>query len=269
MNDTELDEMLDRWTVPPVPTSLRESVRAGFATSLPPAALPRERVGWSVRKTLFAAAVAGVGAFLLMVGQALSQMPPPEKIPYTVDSEFVRYGDDGSRTVEMYSTSYVGQHGEEIVLSRSIPGHPLETALGRTLDAALPVWQRMILPYALSSKDMETYRKMRQSGFQQIVIFAGCSDWSCLTTQHWGFRRAPAGGDNACLEGPVVARETILSYPTEAVERPLWNRGRITLWMAKDLGCFALRVTTEEGPRSDGNFQLLQTRQALKVSLNP
>jgi hypothetical protein len=222
-----------------------------------------------VRKTLFAAAIAGAGAFLLIVGQALSQTQPPVRIPYTVESEFVRYGDDGTRTVEMYSTSYAAPNGEEIVLSRSMPGHPLETAFGRTLDAALPVWQRLILPYSVSSKEMETYRKMRQSGFQRIIIFAGCSDWSCLTTQHWGFRRAVAGGDNACLEGPVVGREMILNYPTEAVERPLWNRGRITLWLAPDLGCFAMRVTAEEGPRPDGSFHLVQTKQAFKVSLNP
>ncbi len=31
MNDTELDDLLDTWTAPPPPASLRERVQAGFA----------------------------------------------------------------------------------------------------------------------------------------------------------------------------------------------------------------------------------------------
>ena len=35
MNDTELDEMLNKWEAPPVPASLRANVRAGFSADWP------------------------------------------------------------------------------------------------------------------------------------------------------------------------------------------------------------------------------------------
>jgi hypothetical protein len=204
MNDTELDEVLNQWTVPPVPPSLRENLRGGFAASLPPTAPPGVLVRWrsafapSARKTLLAAAIVAVGALLFAVTQALSQTPPPVRIPYTVDSEFIRYGDDGSRAVELYSTSYPNQNGGETVLSRSIPGHPFGTAVGRTLDVALPYWQRYILPFAVSSKDMEAFRKMRLSELQTTIgVITGCADATCLVIQHYSFRRAPVGSGNA------------------------------------------------------------------------
>ncbi len=50
MNDTELDEMLDQWQAPPVPASLRENVRAGFAATLEqkPASRPAHALDHSV-----------------------------------------------------------------------------------------------------------------------------------------------------------------------------------------------------------------------------
>ena len=42
----------------------------------------------------------------------------------------------------------------------------------------------------------------------------------------------------------------------------------MTLWMAPDLGCFALRLTREER-RPDGTFRLVLKKQATKVTLNP
>jgi hypothetical protein len=273
MNDTELDEMLVQWRVPPAPASMRARVRAGFAARLGQAAPPSAPVRWrwafmpGSRKALPAACMIGIGAFLWVVTQALSQTPPPVRPPYTVDSEYVRYGDDGSPAVEMYSTSYTNQSGAEILLSRSIPGHPIGTAVGRTLDAALPLWQRLMLPFAVSSEEMAKYRKMRQSGVQQVIVVPGCDDLTCLVIDHWGFRRAAGGTGNACLDGTVVADETILNYPTTAVERDLGDHRKMTLWMAPDLGCFALRITTEvRGP--DGKFHLATVKQALKVTVN-
>jgi hypothetical protein len=43
---------------------------------------------------------------------------------------------------------------------------------------------------------------------------------------------------------------------------------RMTLWMAPDLGCFALRITIEERG-ADGTFRLVLRKQAQKVTLNP
>ncbi len=67
----------------------------------------------------------------------------------------------------------------------------------------------------------------------------------------------------------MVDRETILDYPTVAIQLPLdGNRRRRTVWMAPALGCFALKVTTEE-QLADGRFLLLSAKEAIKVRLNP
>jgi hypothetical protein len=275
MNDTELDEMLDQWNVPAPPPTLRKSVRTRFAAAQPLTSPSDVPVRWkfafvpSARKTLLAAAIVIAGIFVFAAAQALSQTPPPVPMPFTVDSEYLLYGDDGSPTVEMVSTSYTAPPGQEVLLSRSIPGQPIGTALGRALDAALPVWQHIMLPFVVTSKkDRELYRKMRQSGFQQVVVIPGCADWTCLVIQHYGFRK-PAGGSGttACMEGTVVGSETILNHPTTAVQLPM-RPNRMTLWLAPDLGCFALRITSET-MRSDGSFRVWQMKQAVKVNMNP
>ncbi len=264
MNDTELDDLLEQWAVPPAPASLREKVRAGFGAGRTQQVVPgRVLVNW--RKAMFAAAMAGVSAFLLLVTVALSQTPPPEKIPYTVDSEFIRYGGDGSRAVEMYLTSYMNQNGGEALVSRSIPDHPFETALGRTLDATLPAWARLILPVTVSPQDLERMKKSRPP---TIGFITGCPEGTCLTINRYFFRRVAAGGDGECLAGSVVGRETILTYPTTAVELHLGERQKLTLWTAPALGCFALRMTSEIRG-ADGAFHLATVKQALKVTWQP
>jgi hypothetical protein len=60
----------------------------------------------------------------------------------------------------------------------------------------------------------------------------------------------------------------ILNYPTEAVRERWTEHGRQTLWMAPELGCFALKITKEE-ERPDGTFHLAFAKQALKVNVNP
>jgi hypothetical protein len=272
MNDTELDELLNTWSAPPAPASLRENVQSGFAAGLERKTSPSV-LHWiaafvpSARKRLVAGAILGVGAFLLIVTQAFPQMfglgAPPVKIPYTVDSEFVRYGDDGSSVVDMYSTSY-SLNGHEILLSRSFPGNPFGTAIGRTADATLPLLYRLMSRLTV---DTELLEKVRRAAGQAVTVTTGCGGM-CLLLEHYGFSRA-AGG-TGCLAGAIVGRETILSYPTVAV-RPSWgwgNHQRMTLWTAPDLDCFALRITIEE-QRSDGTFRLLTRKQALRVTLNP
>jgi hypothetical protein len=275
MNDTELDEMLDHWNVPAPSPTLRESVRTGFAAAKPVTPPPAVPVRWkfafvpAARKTLLAAAIVIAGIFLFAAAQALSQTPPPVHMPFTVDSEYLLYGDDGSPTVAMLSTSYTAPPGQEVLLSRSIPGQPIGTALGRALDAALPVLQRMILPHVVTpGKDMELDRKMKQSGFQLGVVIPGCADWTCLLIQHFGFRKPVGGfGTTACMEGTVVGSETILNHPTTAVQLPM-RPNRMTLWLAPDMGCFALRITSET-MRPDGSFRVWQMKQAVKVTMNP
>jgi hypothetical protein len=71
-----------------------------------------------------------------------------------------------------------------------------------------------------------------------------------------------------CVDSPVVDRATILNHPTEAIRDRWTEHGRMTLWMAPDLACFALKVTYE-AERPDGTFHLVAAKQALKVTVNP
>jgi hypothetical protein len=229
------------------------------------------------RKSLWAMAAVGI-AFLIVVTQAIPQtlelISPPAPPPYTVDSEYVRYADDGSQTVEMYSTSYTAQNGGEVILERTIPKHPLGTAVGRTLDAVLPYWGRFISTVMVSSKELE---KVHQAAAKAVGVVSGCADKTCLVLEHWGFARAESGPIAPCAAGSAVGYETILGHSTIGVMRPFPNTrpspsrpapARITMWMAPDLGCFALRLSIEE-QRPGGAFRLVSEKQALRVNVKP
>jgi hypothetical protein len=259
MNDTELDDLLDRWTAPPAPASLRETVRVGFAVG------GEQGIGAHAphpRKRMFVTAMLGAAAILLVVAQARPG-GPPVRIPYTVDSEFARYANDGSSSIDMYAASYAID-GVEVLRSRSIPGHPVRTALGRTLDAALPIWSRLAARLTVDASILE---RLRQAAHRSVGVIAGC-DASCLMLEHYGFARTAAGSSAGCIDGTIVGQETILDYPVTAV-RPHWGAaGRMTLWMAPDLGCFALRIAVEE-KLPDGTFRLVSEKRPLRVNLHP
>jgi len=266
MNDTELDELLDTWSAPPVPPSLRDRVRAGFI------ARPQRRTFPSLMlhrgKGLVAGAILAAAAVLLIVTQAFPQ--PTAPIPWSVESEFIRYADDGSSSIEMQSTSYES-NGNEILLSRSMPGDPFKTAIGRTLDVTLPAVSRlhMRLLGAVNPEMVEMMERTRRSRPPGIGFISACDSYTgCLLLDHYGFTKAPAGAGDGCVVGEIVDRATILNYPTAAVRQRWTEHGRMTVWMAPGLGCFALRVTYEE-ERPDGTFHLVAAKQALKVTINP
>ena len=254
MNDTELDEILDTWTAPPAPASLRQNVQSGFAGYAP-------KISPSGRKSLVAGFIFGTLALLFVVGEAFPGSPPPS-IPYTVDSEYIRYAADGAPSIDMYTTSYLF-NGAETIRSRSIPGRPFVTAIGRALDAAIPLWSRLMTRFTV---DPRTLERLRRRIPHTVGVIDGC-DASCMLLEHHYFARAGASAGTACLDGPIVGRETILNYPATAVQPNFGNR-RLTLWVAPDLGCFALRITTEE-KQPNGTFRLVNEKRALRVNLKP
>ena len=296
MNDTELDELLDRWNTPSPQATLRARVRDarrglgvrgwGLGLCSPSARWrPLRSLGWVV-------AIAGVSAFLIVVTQALPQtiklVSPAVRPPFTVDCEYAGYEEDGSRVVEMYSTSYMGQNGAEVILGRTVPDHPFETALGRTLDSILPLWSRLMV----SRRDWERAHAAHDA-HPAVGVIARCGDGMCLTLEHYYFPKAESGPGAPCAAGTAVGHDTILGYATVAVERPIPNprstgktlmkregklelpipnprplQARITMWMAPDLGCFALRTATEE-QGADGVFRPASEKRALRVNLNP
>ena len=245
MNDTELDQLLNTWSVPPVPASLRVSVRAGLA------ARPERRRFPGVRVLITAA---GICVFLLAVTLALPQtlrlVSPPVRPPYIVDSDVVRYAADGTSSVEVQVGSY-NKNGSEIVLYKVSPSF-LNT-MWLDMEAAGSVVSRLTLPFVFSPEQLEAIRSTAfvTTGFE-----------------HYRLGSAAALLSTGCVIGPVVGHETILDHPTVAVQSVLDDRRRMTMWMAPDLGCFALRITTEER-RPDGTFRLVRKKQAAKVTLTP
>jgi hypothetical protein len=250
MTDTELDEILNQWSAPPAPRSLRDRVRAGFPG--------RPRRTFRLRKGFIAAAVLAAAAILLIATQASPQ--PVAPIPWTVDSEFIRYADDGSSSIAMYSTSY--QSGtSEILVSRSIPEKPFNTALARVADVLMPIHNRVMRRFMVDPKLLE---QVQRAYPHTVGFITGCDSSVCLVLDHFGYPKAATG----CIDAPIVDRATILNYPTEAVRERWTEHGRMTIWMAPALGCFALKVT-QEGERPDGTFRLVAAKQALKVTINP
>jgi hypothetical protein len=273
-NDPQLRELLREWQVEDAPRVLDGRV-LGIGKPwghflIAPFRRPLA-ISPGVRKTLVAATVVGMGALLIVVTQAIPQTlklaSPTVPIPFSVDSEYFRYADDGSQTVEMYSTSYTDPNGGEVILERTVAGNPLGTAVGRTLDAILTG----IGPSKKADNSKQSVPSIR------VGVISGCGEWTCLTMDHWYFRRANDGPSAPCAAGSVVGHETILDYPTIAVASPVPNPratpsrpavARITMWMAPELGCFALRILIEEQGR-DGTFRLVSRKEALRVTGKP
>ena len=272
MNDTELDKILDSWTVPSAPASLRERMRAGFT-------IPAARAGWRTvfvrraRKGFLSVAVVALGVLVLVVIQAVAQtlrpVRPPAQVPYVVESEFVQYASDGSPKVAMHTTSYSQDRGE-VIFSRTFPGNPFGTAVAGTLDVLMRQAQAHLWrgPSPQLTPEMEERLRAARANPNRIGLIFGCGQPMCWVTEHYGFQGI-GGEATGCAQDGIVGHETILNYPTVAAQRALGNSNRrMTLWMAPDLGCFALRVRLEErGP--DGAFHLVSGKQALKVTWNP
>jgi hypothetical protein len=256
-----LSKLLHEWQIEGAPPALDVRV-------LRICERPRRRP--LLRRTLWAAALVGA-AFLIVVTQAIPQtlnlLAPPPLPPFAVDSEYFRYGDDGSRTLEMFSMSYTAENGGEVLLGRTIPDHPLGTALGRTLDAVLPVLSRITAP------------RIRQSARPRATTVGviSCGAPACLVLDRWFFSKAESGPTAPCASGSLIGYETILGHPTIGVTRPMPNpratpsrpsAARITMWMAPDLGCYALRLSIEE-QQPDGVYRLVSEKQALTVHVKP
>ena len=108
---------------------------------------------------------------------------------------------------------------------------------------------------------------MKKNRPPTIGFITGCAEGTCLTINRYFFRRAAVGAGGECLADPVVGRETILNYPTTAVELHLGEQQKLTFWTAPSLGCFALRMTSEMRG-ADGAFHLTTVKQALKVTMS-
>jgi hypothetical protein len=64
----------------------------------------------------------------------------------------------------------------------------------------------------------------------------------------------------------VVGEEVLLGYPTVVVRDGMY-KSRMTVWMAPELSCFALRATVE-AEQADGSWTLVSEKKAINVTVN-
>jgi hypothetical protein len=247
MNDHDLDELLDCWTAPSPPPLLRDRLRDEFR-----ARQPQSRHRRWLAITLLAAAV-----LFALIGSAVSQTPSPIPAPWTADSEFIRFAPNGSSVLEMTAASY-SLNGNEIVWSRSAPRNPMSTALFRAADAALPALGRAMLRV---SSGQTVPRPDNSRVFGYVTSCGGGALTRCLQIEHYFFLRKP----NTCIDGSVVGHQTILNHATIGVVARMGGSLRETFWLAPDLGCFALKIDTENR-LPDGSFHLVEEKRVVRIS---
>jgi hypothetical protein len=250
MNDTELDEMLDSWKSPAVPASLREGVRDGIAAGRRKP-LRAIAAGW---KLWTAAAAAAIVAIVILAGNNAF----PERAglpPYTVESEIHRYSGSHLEPETATMTSF-NQDGSEVVLSWSSPDHPLEAALTEMVqDFSIGI--KRIHPLMLTPDQIARRQSM-------AVVHP-------TVTQSWTVGDRTVLVNSGCralgLRDKLLGEEIILSYPTVAVQHDIGGGWMMTLWMAPDLSCFALRAKIE-AQQPDGSWTTVSEKKAVKVTLN-
>lgn len=186
---------------------------------------------------------AAVGfALFVLASQAFPQVITPvivplARVPYTVESSFMRYAKDGSSVVSMYATSY-NHNSREMIVSSSMPGHPFATAVRRTLDATGFVLFHLTVPFRFGTEQQE------RAATAELIR-------------------------NNCVSGTrpsaVVGQERILGFPTFATR---WSDADTrTVYRSPALGCFPLKVTVER-LFPDGSIRTVVEREAARITVN-
>jgi hypothetical protein len=263
MNDTELDELLDVWKTPSPRESLRANLQAEIAAKQrrPPRKLFTRRRVWATAAVL-------IFAVLVVNPDAFSE----KVITYTVDSEIRHYRGPEMEGLpdRVLMTSY-NYAGTEMLQSWTYPDYPVETALLKARMVRDRAVKRLAWPFEKIAKyyyifkyDLATptaeppedsYATVHQYGPDTTLLIGRRADLlsSGCRTIHGGAK--------------VIGQEVILNYSTTVLQQ--WHRGgdrKLTLWMAPELSCFALRATVQE-EQPDGSWKLIHEKKALKVNL--
>jgi hypothetical protein len=245
MNDTELDEMLDRWQAPAMRESLRESLRAGFIATPRRAnrrgllrrimaAAPRIPVRRLAVVAMSAAAI--LFALIQVAPRTVRMASPGFRIPFYVEFDF--YSNNRSGQYRSRITSFpwgVQEINMTIVESRGSLLDPVRKIAGSIRTQFVLAMPSLVLP---------KHPPMTEPAWFAGFVRSGCTE-----------RRT------------VVGHETIAGYETTVTESPS-PKGRFKFWMAPDLACFTLKMTIEER-QPDGSYRFLGHKEAVRVTMNP
>jgi hypothetical protein len=259
MNDSELNELLDKWKTPAVPASMREKVGARIAVNQRKPLWAR-LFGW--RPLAAATAVVAIAVVLADTYAFSTKATPP---PFTVESEIIRHDDLPDCLTCWISPVYPGpkralmtsysQAGSEMVLSWSAVGKlHLPAALWSAKLAVSGAFNKLrrIVPL-MPELEPTDYYAVIYTAVNESRSLGGRDDllrYSCRPT-----------GRSA----EVIGEEVVLDYPTVVV-RDNSYKSRMTLWMSPELSCFALRAIVE-AEQPDGTWTLLTEKKALKVTM--
>jgi len=247
MNDTELDEMLDQWKVPAMRDSLCEDLPTGFAATLGranPRGLLRRMLAAASGIRLGRLAIATMGAavllfILIQVSPLTVRMASPGfRIPFYVEFAFASYSDSGPVPYQSRITAFP-YGGHEINMSVIEPGGSLLTAI-REVAGSIRTYFVLAMPSLVLPKEPPMAEPPWFAGFVR----------------------------SGCAEGrTVVGHEIIAGYETTIVQSE-WQKGRMKIWMAPDLACFALKFTNEVR-QPDGSYRFLVRKEAVRVTMKP
>jgi len=268
MNDQELDELLNSWKAPKPGEALRESIRGGIEAqrARPPRNLfTRWRLAAVAAVVILAVVVAYPTAFL-------ARSNPP----YTVESKIVHDAGWESRGGPPWHvaapletpvmTSY-NENGSEVILSWSSPDHPVQAAL----------WKARLAVSGMADSLIDCFLSIAQRFHPRFIrpadedadAFAVVYPHNASDSLTIGRRAELVSSDcRPSFRGwEVLSPDVILSYPTTVVREGPGGDRRITLWMAPELSCFALRATIETKQR-DGTWRIVSERKAVKITVN-
>jgi hypothetical protein len=266
MNDTELDELLDVWKAPSASESLRANLQAEISAQQrrPPRKLFTRRRVWATAAVL-------IFAILIVNPDAFSE----KVITYTVDSEIVltRGPEMEGLPDRVLMTSY-NYAGAEVLQSWSYPGYPLETArlkarmvAGRAVKRLAWPFEKVAKYYYIFKYDLATpdWKPDRVPDDAYAGVYPDGPDTPLLVGRRADLTSSGCGTHHG--GATVMGKDVVLNYSTTVLQQ--WHRGgvrKLTLWMAPELSCFALRATIHE-QQTDGSWKLISEKKALKVTL--
>ena len=225
MNDQELDQLLEGWTLAPPSPSLRDRVYSQYRYK-PPRRFPLG--GLSI-----AAAVCLIS--VLAFSQTAKMISGLGGAPFTVVLERMSYLDNGTVTRTLHTCYELP--GARMRFSDTKTGGPCWAASRNLVDGTKFITLRMA-PWLILRPETERERADRQA-----FLKAGC----------------------IALHGALLGHENVAGYRTAIVVLPsAAGTSRRTDWYALDLDCFSMKNTVEEaGPR--GKMRMRSSETVLAV----
>jgi hypothetical protein len=233
MTENELDELLNEWEAPPMGSAVRARLQDRFGKRRSPV--------WKRRAGRIALAALAIAAVLFAVIQVRPQTVRMAtagfRIPYYVEFEFERYADDSSAPHHSRIAAFP-YGGYEIAMSVTETDHSWRDPIRKLASS---IRNQFVL--AVPSMVLPKQALMAEPAWFAGFVASGCSE----------------GRD-------VVGYEKVAGYATTVVQSES-ESGRILVWMAPDLRCFALKLTHEvRDPR--GGYRTILRKEAVRVTMN-